>query len=214
MGSISAQAVLLKNEGKLPSQDAVQQLASASTIVTAAINRYPKSSEVWKAASSLVNVRSLNSTKPVEIPADILEAIGSPVPNGGDCFKLSIPSSFPHMPPSWNGVTAWLLHAQTHDCTMYLDDLEDFKNSTLMGYVNKHRDPNFKGSVLIELALVRVHVVYRGGPVIPISAIKCYDCTFDFDVPSAPSQRGRGLLESILSQNPDTPTLDIKVPVA
>jgi len=96
-----------------------------------------------------------------------------------------------------------------NDCTLQLDDLNGFDNS----YAVKLIENSPKGRVPIALVLVRVKVIYRGGPLVPIIGMKAYGCEFEFDIPKPPPTRGKSLLEAILSDF-SKPNLDIKIPPA
>ncbi len=209
--AIIAEATLLQVEGKAPNKGTAKALGAASEAVASAIDRYPQYPEVWKAASSLVNVRSLNGK--VEIPSDVVAKVGPPVPNRGDCFTIPMgPSSLGQMPPELNNYV-WILGTPWHDCTLYLDDVQGFNRSTLMTYVFEKIGAN-KELIFFDFTLVRVNIVYRGGPIIPIRRVIFYDCWFGFNVPSAPpSGRGKDLLEAILSKSFDR-NLEINVPIA
>lgn len=208
---ITAQANLLQVEGKPPSKGTAKELSTASRAVASAITKYPQYPEVWKAASSLVNLRSLSAGES-DIPEEVAAKVGPPIPNQGDCFAVPTPSELPPMPPSLNN-HSWTVQAPWHDCTLRLDDVEGFERSTLMSYLREKVGVN-RELISIELTLVRVNVVYGGGPVIPVRLLIFYDCRFGFDVPPNPSERGRDLLEAILSKGYEDRELRIKIPTA
>lgn len=212
LSEITALANSVQVEGKTPNQTTKRELGAASKAVTSAMGGYPQYPEVWKAASSLVNLRSLTSGE-ADIPSDVAAKAGPSVPNRGDCFAIPMPrSSLGKMPPELNNYI-WVVSVPWHDCTLYLDNLEDFGRSTLAGYISAAVGPN-RETVFIDLTLVRVNVIYRGGPIIPVRKLIFYDCRFGFDVPNAPSGRGKDLLEAILSKDFEDRSLEISIPTA
>src|SRR5208282_1491575 len=89
--------------------------------------------------------------------------------------------------------------------------MEDFHRSTLANYISSVTGQN-REYVFLDLTLVRVNIVYRGGPLIPVEKLIFYDCRFVFDVPTAPPGRGTELLEAILSKDFEDRNFEIIVP--
>jgi hypothetical protein len=100
-----------------------------------------------------------------------------------------------------------------HDCTLYLEDVEGFQHSTFVHYVYDKIGSAQNVNIYFDLTLVRVNVVYHGGPIISVHQMAFYDCKFDFDVPTAPSGRGKDLLAAIVSNSFEDRNLNITVPL-
>jgi hypothetical protein len=178
----------------------------------AALSKEPSvSGAVWPAAAELINYRS-SYTAGVEIPPDIASRIGPPIQNLGNCLgrPMSYWKAAPHMQyPDGSTIASRII---LHDCTLYLDDVRGFDDSRIVSDV-KSRIVSGKVDTPFFLTLVRVKIVYKGGPIIPVAEILALGCSFDFDVPAAPPPRGKDLLEAILSENLDSSKLDLKIPL-
>jgi hypothetical protein len=209
---ITARVASIQAQGGIPPQHVVKELDTASKIVISAIDKYPQYSEAWRAASSLVNIRSITPEES-NIPQDIAAKVGPPIPNQGDCFTIPIESHLAPMPPELAN-HIWMLHVSLwHDCTLYLDNLDGFKNSTLTHYM-QDKIGSMRETVYLDLTLVRVNVVYRGGQIIPATRLIFYGCAFHFDVPESPPDRGKDLMQAFLSKDYQDRNLEITIPAA
>jgi hypothetical protein len=101
------------------------------------------------------------------------------------------------MGPALNN-SKWALSDVWHDCTLRIDDVEGFQHSTLQAYVSRIVRPLDWVTIYFDISLVRVDVIYEGGPLIPVSRITFYDCKFNFDVPSRPLGDGQKLVQGLL----------------
>jgi hypothetical protein len=213
MWTISTQSNQVQAEGKVPDQSTVRDIRAASRTVSAAIHEYPQYPEVWRAASSLVNLRTLDPGSS-NIPSDVAGKVGPPIPNQGNCFTMPLPPSvLGQMGPEqtnsiWAASIFWW-----HDCTLFMDDTDGFNRSNVMGYIREKVGSAANVRVYLDLTLVRVNVVYHGGHIIPARKMVFYSCGFGFDVPDAPEKRGRELLEAILSEGFGESPLEISVPI-
>jgi hypothetical protein len=210
LSTITDQAAKLQAEGKTPTQTTIQELTAASKTVASAITSYPQYPEGWQAATSLINLRSLNSTAS-DIPLDVAAKAGPPIPNQGNCFTMPLPASKVGQIAPSNSV--WVVYVPWwHDCTLYLDDVEGFEHSTFKRYIYEKIGSAHDVLVAYDLTLVRVIVVYHGGKIIPATHMIFYDCRFDFDVPTTPFGRGKDLLVAMLAQSFQERTLNITLP--
>lgn len=206
---ITARVASLQVQGN--TQRVTKELDAASKTVSLAIAAHPQYSETWRAASSLVNLRSLSSTAS-DIPSDVAAKTGPPIPNQGNCFTMPLPASTVGQITPSNSV--WVVSGPWwHDCTLYLDDVEGFEHSTFKRYIYDKVGPAHDVLVAYDLTLVRVIVVYHGGEIIPVSHVIFYDCRFDFYVPTTPFGRGKDLLAAMLSQSFEERNLNITVPL-
>jgi hypothetical protein len=78
------------------------------------------------------------------------------------------------------------------DCTLVLDDAPEIVDTKSFKAVPE----NERG-----LILKNVHVIYRGGAIIPVKGILFAQCSFDFQMYSAPPLPARSLTVTLLASN-------------
>jgi hypothetical protein len=197
LSMVTPQVETARANGIKPNTKKAKALSDALSLV---IKRDPDIPQVWQAASELISYR-YSFSEGVELPPEIARMFGSPVPNSGNCFeqqrKLLIPP--PAAGPPLLNILTW------NDCTLRLDDIEGYENSLAVQLSKQHN----ASPVPIRLALVRVKIVYHGGPIIPIVGMQTFGCEFEFEVPTVPPVRARQLLEAILAEDSTNPNIAI-----
>jgi hypothetical protein len=90
----------------------------------------------------------------------------------------------PAMLKNQTKATEWIY---LHDCTLHLDNLISW------------RDKNDKTLTSIAFTCNDVEIVYRGGPILPITSLQLVHCTFDFQINNEPPPPARRLTEALLA---------------
>jgi len=138
-------------------------------------------SEAWQTASQLINYRSGIENPPVLPTCDPRDQI--------DKSRLTTP-----MPPEQNALN---VSVAFRNCILVIDDpeLANYYASFTADYRQEnHIDLQ---NIYVNYVLQNVHIVYRGG-VIEAASIVMNQCSFEFQVNSAPSSKGRIVVERLL----------------
>lgn len=188
LSTVVAQVETAKANNKPPEPAKVEALSHA---VSAVVKRDPSLPEGWQAASALVSFRPASND--VLLPPSLTALVGGPKPNDADCFTKKLEVIPP--PPIPAGQPA---NVVLSDCTLRMDAPADFLKAM-------DRDTPGGGGAFfafegVNLTLVRVHLVYRGGPLIQPDKVVMYGCTFDFDLDKQPPPRGVRLIMALLDQ--------------
>jgi hypothetical protein len=172
----------LRNASVTPDQN---KLKNSSQLLSKLISVHPELPEVWQTASELISYRSEpQSTTTIQ--------------NLGNCVDrpwtvLTPPPPNP-LPPG-----KLLDGVMYHDCTLVIDDLPAFMNGPagrglLLAQIKA------PGRVYLSLILQNVHVVYRGGEILPAFLMIFQNCTFGWDIPrTVPPSNGRHLTSGLLA---------------
>jgi uncharacterized membrane protein len=171
------------------------------TVQTSAVNRVSErllaidphtTPDFWPAAAALISYRD-------ERPAH---------PTLPDCAKQTpgLTMSTPLRAPFPHGKYGEGLEYK--NCTIVLDDANEVVNSNL--WIVEHRsmkqDP--RSNQQFTLTLDNVHVIYRGGTIIPADIIIFNSCTFELNIQKIPPPRAQSLTHLLLaSRNVQTLTL-------
>lgn len=138
-------------------------------------------SEAWQTASQLINYRSGIENPPVLPSCD---------PKGHlDETGLKTPK-----PPQNDGIN---ISVMFRNCILVIDDpaLANYYLSATADYRQEYHIPAER--IFINYLLQNVHIVYRGG-LIEAASIIMNQCSFEFQLNSTPSPRGRIVVERLL----------------
>lgn len=160
------------------------KLEALSGAVSQVLKKDDSLPEGWQAAGQLISYRTQVSTSPnlgycVSRPWTQTFQTGS---DDEDASKL---------PQGAFRVS----EIKFHDCTLVLDDVSSFENSDADRWAMR-ATPRKK---VVVLELYNVHVVYRGGAVVPVDSVLFSDCTFEFQTLSPPPATGQQLTKSLLA---------------
>ena len=168
--------------GRKPDQ---QQILKLSYALRSVLEVYPELTEAWHAAGSLVTSRAM-------LNGPALEACGKTGRNSSDLILNE------------NGFLS-----NYANCTIALDDAPQIANSSPPFDM---RRPSTHGHARRSmLALKSVHVIYRGGEILPVDRIACMDCTFEFDLRFPPPRRGRSFMQALLVSD-DLTNVGVELP--
>lgn len=180
LSTVVAQVQTARADGKAPNKEKVAALSSALSDV---VQKNPTLPEAWKAASELISYRTSEAIASSSAQCDGPESIGSIDPND-------------HFDP--NNITIPV--AVYRNCTMDIGDIAGYQNGKLSNAVRSIG----KKDVYFTLALDHVHVIYRGGPVIPVALFVFSNCSFDFQLNGPPPPQGERITKTLLaSENPE-----------
>jgi hypothetical protein len=160
-----------------------QKVAALSDAVAQVIQKDPSVSEGWQAASQLINYRM--PTVPAPLPACEIRR--------GDTIFMK-PMIFPNL--SSNQSALLFVGLTIENCTLTLDGPSPVFESKVFQDMLNHK------GMIPALVLKNVHVIYRGGPLPGVRAIKFENCTFEFQANTAPPADASHLMQTIL----DSPT--------
>jgi hypothetical protein len=175
LSGLTSQIEAARANGKHPDERKVIALSSA---VAQVVHNDPQLPEAWQTAAQLISFRVLPksaSPGPCDIP------YGMKAVPLVDHFSASMP------------VGTELIY---HDCVMVLDDVDAFERTSV--YQDKMKLPREKPFEFHAIYLQNVHVVYRGGHLLPAGRFIFTNCTFDFRIYGPPEPSGRSLTETLL----------------
>jgi hypothetical protein len=178
--TVIAQVQTARAHNKAPEDSKVSPVSIA---VADAVRKNPDLSEGWQASSELISFRTSGGNEPGEVKCD--------KPDQFEAFNTGVEPFDP--------ATSQAIPLITYrNCALDIGDLEAFEHGTV-GDMKRAIHKN----VYFSFVLDHVHVIYRGGPVIPANAIVFSNCTFDFRVNSTPPPKGANLMEALLeARNP------------
>lgn len=206
-----AMSAAIAAESKIPSA----VISSLSKAVGEVAKDSPDDPSVWKVAAQLVNYKSYESAKKSYLG---LDSHGQPV-KSPYCleqhtitqFSADLSNEIPTDGPSIAEFGFTL-----HDCILVLDDLVTYDKSDFAELVVRRVDevkqkrPNTTAAV--NLTLVNVLVIYRGGNIIPVQSIAFHNCAFQLDpVSQLPAPIGRRYITQLLSSG-DQKNILLKIP--
>lgn len=150
---------------------------------------HPELAEAWQAAGSIITSRAVPM---IPAPSEVCGREHKWGSNSSD------PASVDHeVLPKYN------------KCTIVLDDAPQIVKSNPLSF--KHRATHHaSGERRPLLRLENAHVIYGGGEILPIDALACVNCTFEFHVASAPPKRGRSLIRALLIA-PDISNVGVEI---
>lgn len=186
LSTVTAQVQTSQVDHKTPDPKKTMAL---STAVARVIHNDPQIPEAWEAASALISFRFSNH-----------EPIKS-VPCGSSPENIMIPPLDPQHSLFEQGI-------RYHDCTVTLDDALEIIDSKDYKLMSKPIQPLWRFGIVFQ----NVHVIYRGGKVLPANVFVFSNCTFEFQMnipPSAPS--GRSLTSTLLATT-DTSKVTVVLP--
>jgi hypothetical protein len=144
------------------------------------IDANPELPKAWQAAGSIITFRTASN---VLEDSEICGKVG--MTRTGDSDFVSGNSD---------------LLPEFRNCTIALDDAPQIVRANPL--FSRHRMSQYANGVRRPMLRLRnVHVIYRGGELLPVDAIACIDCKFEFDLHSAPPRRGRSLMRVLLEAN-------------
>jgi hypothetical protein len=191
LDTVIAQVETAKAAGQQPNPQKAHALAEAIAQVT---RKNPDVPEAWQAATQLVNFRApLGGAAPAKCFS-------------GNLNKLLPPERIP--PPDNRSGWEFLVVEESDGCTFDLDDAEAVvdRSKEMIDKATQLAAPERAG---LAFRFRNAHIIYRGGP-IPLE-IKLYifeNCTFDWQLPSAPSVAGQRFTQQLLEANNPT---DVRV---
>jgi hypothetical protein len=186
---VAAQVQIARSAGKKATTPNSGKAAKAlSTSIATVANQHPDVPQVWNAAAQLISYRSDLQT---DFRQDSQSSCLTPHVSGGDVSASAGPDK--------NGSEA--LTIELKDCTLVLDDVDAFSRSQV--------EYGYEHVLMSRIPLVRildldhVTVVYKGGPIIPVSQIVFHQCSLDFQIPpgnlSVPPAPARQLMQNLLA---------------
>lgn len=131
---------------------------------------HPELPEVWKTAALVIDKRSTNNSDQVALGCG---------ENPNTVSQAESPDRFERV-----ALMAY------HDCVISLDDG--------MRVIARDRRTAVENPTINLLELKNVHVTYRGGSFPLVTTFSCVQCTFDMQVLSIPSPRGKSFLRGLL----------------
>jgi hypothetical protein len=186
IAELNSQTQVSHAGGRVPDQWKMLKLSGALYRVLLA---HPELPEAWRAAGSRIAIRAVPN-----IPAPS-EVCGRQHNLGNNISDL--PSIDHKVLPKYS------------NCTIVLDDAPQIVNSNPI-FFKRRSAQQANESRRPLLRLQNAHVIYRGGQILPIDALACIDCTFEFDILSAPPKRGRSLMRALLIA-PDITNVGIEI---
>jgi hypothetical protein len=175
LGLVSAKAKVAALEGGAGVDVKSKKFTALSKAVAGVTSREPDNLDAWQAASQLINLKSAVSS------SEDRQSIS--------CFTQ-------HPSVEGNGVgNVLIVEAALHDCVLKLDDLTGWAGSPLE--ITLRRSIVAPNEEFI-LHLVGVRILYAGGPVIPVRAFTCVNCSFGIESPAPPPEKGAELIQHLL----------------
>jgi hypothetical protein len=135
----------------------------------------------WPVTSEFISYRSIGTGTSITAPCREPASIGA------------VPLT-EHFDP--NGPVAGFIVYR--DCTMDIGDVAVFENGPV-GRAIASTNSHFHTNSLYGFMFVNVHVVYRGGSLIPATSYTFSKCTFDFALNAPPLNRGNSLTQALLA---------------
>jgi hypothetical protein len=137
----------------------------------------PELPEAWQTAGSMIASRSVPNGP---IPSEICGKLSKGESKSSDLTSVD-----------HGDLTKY------SNCTIVLDDAPQIVNSNQL-FSKQQLEKYAHGLRRPTLQLQNVHVIYRSGEILPVDAIACVDCTFEFEIRTPPSPRGRSLIRALL----------------
>jgi hypothetical protein len=162
-----------------------KKVTAISEAVSQVTQKDPEVPEAWQAASALVSFRNAIHEPSNSIPCE-------------KPYSVKIVMLGQHFDPT--GPASDVL--QYRDCVMDIGDLTWFEKN----------DPTPHGAQA-AISLTNVHVIYRGGPLLPVRYIVFSGCTFEFQINAPPPQPGRALTQTLLAAS-DINNVTFNLPTA
>jgi len=184
-----------------------ETIANVGKILASQVPQQTSNSAYWQLTSYLIDQKSPSN---VSLPRDCLN-----MSVRKDDFAITVDAKTGEildkrvMPPKPEEAEEYTFLLS--DCVLQLD-YPDFWN-TGMGKKIAYEATQHPKGVLLTMDLSRVHVVYKGGPLIPVSAIHFQGCSFEFSIVVPPTLAGRrvglSLLEADLTREVSVRNLDL-----
>lgn len=139
--------------------------------------------EFWQAASALISYRN-QPPKQVALP---------------NCGKTTPTLSVTTPVPLTRTLQGYGEGLEYRNCTIVLDDANDIATSHLWVVEHRSMQEDWRSGKQFTLTLENVHVIYRGGTIIPADVIVFKSCTFEFDVNATPPARAQSFTQLLLA---------------
>jgi hypothetical protein len=175
LSTVVAQIQTARVNGKKPDTKKVTEL---SNVVSKVVENNPQTPEAWQAAAALITYRT-------EQPQQ-----QNPKECGSETPQIELSNEVQY--------SEGLGYS---NCTIVLDDAPDIVNSRLwiVEHQSMRNDP--RSSQHFALVLNNVHVIYRGGSILPADIFIFTNCTFDFQMSVPPPAPAQSLSKLLLAAN-------------
>ena len=161
--------------------DAIKMMELSGAVYQRAITN-PELPEVWKVAALVINRRSKRDSK-ANTAICGGESGAKLRSRSGDQFQRVASTAY-------------------QNCTISLDD-----DGRAIKEENRRSRASTPTGRLLQLQ--NVHVIYRGGALLPITTLGCVECTFEVDLQDTPPPRGKSLIRGLLMAYSDNFAINI-----
>ena len=193
---VAAQVQVARSAGKKAvSINSKRDATSLSNSVADIAAEDPDTPQVWDAAAQLISYRSELQN-------------GFQQNSEANCFLTPGPLTATPFTVAVSTENGYLLETMTLEhCALLLDDVDAYERSQI-AYGNQHAIKLNNTVPRLKLILNHVHVIYRGGPIIPVFQIVFNQCNFTFQFPpgiqTIPPAPAREIMENLLKADLST----------